>query len=418
LGCTPQAAAGSQNQGASSGQSASSGVGSSLVLPSSSQAATSVRGSVGASSAAGSASGTTEADLLPFNQAVLMAHCAMDERCSPENGRRYPDLATCVRFESHRAPDRLPFAAGRWRVLNPEGINRCAEALYPSSGTCVEPASESILPGVIPAACSDVIEQVRPINTGGACLRSPLASGACGPGTTCIGSYCGECETLQAAGGGCPCLPGLYCRDSDVRCVPYPVRGGPCTYDTDCPGHLSCEGSPSACTDVRVGAGESCATARCFDGLACVSSQCQVASEVGDPCSRLPDQQCRLLDCVFPTPDAPMGECDWLGPTPDGSPCPYARGSPFCFGFEDVSFEDVTRSDAGVVVACTCRALKAPGASCTAYAECLTSCTEDNRCKAAAALGAFCVDDGDCESGFCGNGGGENLSCLIRPACE
>lgn len=184
-------------------------------------------------------------------------------------------------------------------TLDAPGVAACGEAMKEATTGCgwVSPR-----PGVVPAACLDVVRGTR---GKGARCRSHLA---CEGGLRCVGLTAvqpGRCRAPAATGSGCaPSTDPLavFLRQSDVelehppcegycargRCQPRSAIGAACKSSLHCGAGAFCDGE--LCRKGEQKAGGACADGGCAPGLRCLDHLCVEPLAEGAVCAN--DFQC------------------------------------------------------------------------------------------------------------------------------
>ncbi|MFO0681717.1 MAG: hypothetical protein U0234_06690 [Sandaracinus sp.] len=235
-----------------------------------------------------------------------------------------------------------------------------------------------------PSACQEVFQGT--LADGAACTMQE----ECSATSTCTGGSgsCGTCTHVPQLGEACTdttgCGTGSYCDATSMRCTAAIAQGGACTPDgpNRCANNLVCVPSTSnpaqgTCSATPiVGAGESCASARCQDGLTCA------VSSTGSTC-RAPrtDGTCQL---------------SFSGP----GDCGATQACNASFGADG-----------------TCVAIPTTGQACTSTCQAPARCVDDGSggrvCLVPHANGEACTGRGDCWSGVC-----TGSVCEGRPLCS
>lgn len=360
----------------------------------------------GGSSSGGSSSGGTDpAALRDLYERFYQAQCAFDERCASQNGRAYPDAATCVSDNQALIELFLNEESGQVRILDASKIDACVAAFYPATGSCDQVTD-------LPVPCREAYSLAgTPLAEGAACPAS--GNSQCDFDLSCREmSGCYRCSRLGTAGQSCSyrsdCEQNLGCRNG--QCALALARDASCTSSDECRGNLRCIGDTGSkvCTDRRT-VGQTC-DYDCQNHLACTGTPatCQAVNYLANnaSCTRSDVAMTCRYTCSFASPTAATGTCGYDFDFTEGEPCGYLGTYGYCGG--ETLYADETRNG-DTVTGCTCRLRKNSGESCTGYEQCRTSCVgyvpgsppTPGTCAAPLANGSQCYSDTVCESGNC-----------------
>ncbi len=405
----------SSSLGGSSGVVLSSSLGGSsgVVLSSSLGGSSGVVGSSSGGSSSSSGSGGVGPVLDAVRQ-VLVAGCAVEDRCAAEVGRTAVDQAACVvdangLAQSYQANYGTYFDAVY--TANAAQLQTCLSFL--SSAACNQAFG--------PARPCGFLQLVNPVAVGQACNQSLEDPLVCADNATCTGdSGCQVCTATLPDGAPCTSPNGGDSLCSGGQCInglcasALPTLGqtcfGACYGNFQCvgpAGNRTCQprnGLGAPCRG-NANAGECLAPLRCSD----TTNTCVQPVADGAPCSRSNPYVCGTFSaCHYTAPDAAMGTCAAATSAPrPGDPCVDM----WTCALDTVPY--VT----GGGDSCVCRAPLADGEDCSAGTYLCANRCINWVCGTPLAEGAECSTDNACASNHCNLTPGSGLATCQAPQC-